>query len=52
MNTGIGDAMNLGWKLAGAVHGWAPTWLLDSYEAERYPVGEPGADDDRRVQQA
>ena len=39
MNTGIGDAMNLGWKLAGAVHGWAPSWLLDSYEAERHPVG-------------
>jgi 2-polyprenyl-6-methoxyphenol hydroxylase-like FAD-dependent oxidoreductase len=39
MNTGIGDAMNLGWKLAGAVHGWAPTWLLDSYEDERHPVG-------------
>lgn len=39
MNTGIGDAMNLGWKLAGAVHGWAPPWLLDSYETERYPVG-------------
>jgi hypothetical protein len=39
MNTGIGDAMNLGWKLAGAVHGWAPAWLLDSYEGERHPVG-------------
>ncbi len=39
MNTGIGDAMNLGWKLAGAVHGWAPSWLLDSYEGERHPVG-------------
>jgi hypothetical protein len=39
MNTGIGDAMNLGWKLAGAVHGWAPPWLLDSYEDERHPVG-------------
>ena len=39
MNTGIGDAMNLGWKLAGAVHGWAPTWLLESYETERHPVG-------------
>jgi 2-polyprenyl-6-methoxyphenol hydroxylase-like FAD-dependent oxidoreductase len=39
MNTGIGDAMNLGWKLAGAVHGWAPAWLLDSYESERHPVG-------------
>jgi 2-polyprenyl-6-methoxyphenol hydroxylase-like FAD-dependent oxidoreductase len=39
MNTGIGDAMNLGWKLAAAVHGFAPPWLLDSYEAERHPVG-------------
>ena len=40
MNTGIGDAMNLGWKLAAAVQGWAPPWLLDSYEGERHPVGE------------
>jgi 2-polyprenyl-6-methoxyphenol hydroxylase-like FAD-dependent oxidoreductase len=39
MNTGIQDAMNLGWKLAAAVHGWAPSWLLDSYSAERHPVG-------------
>jgi 2-polyprenyl-6-methoxyphenol hydroxylase-like FAD-dependent oxidoreductase len=39
MNTGIGDAMNLGWKLAGEVHGWAPPWLLDGYEGERHPVG-------------
>ncbi|MFY9919880.1 MAG: FAD-dependent monooxygenase [Mycobacterium sp.] len=39
MNTGIGDAMNLGWKLAEAVRGSAPTWLLDSYESERLPVG-------------
>jgi 2-polyprenyl-6-methoxyphenol hydroxylase-like FAD-dependent oxidoreductase len=40
MNTGIQDAMNLGWKLAAAVHGTAPDWLLDSYEDERHPVGE------------
>jgi 2-polyprenyl-6-methoxyphenol hydroxylase-like FAD-dependent oxidoreductase len=40
MNTGIQDAMNLGWKLAEAVHGTAPAWLLDSYEGERHPVGE------------
>ncbi|GAB3909768.1 FAD-dependent monooxygenase [Kibdelosporangium lantanae] len=40
MNTGIGDAMNLGWKLAAAVHGTAPEWLLDTYETERHPVGE------------
>ena len=39
MNTGIGDAMNLGWKLAEAVHGTAPADLLDSYQAERHPVG-------------
>ncbi|ATE54570.1 FAD-dependent monooxygenase [Actinosynnema pretiosum] len=39
MNTGIGDAVNLGWKLAGAVHGWAPEHLLDTYHAERHPVG-------------
>ncbi|MEV7623752.1 FAD-dependent oxidoreductase [Actinoplanes sp. NPDC089786] len=40
MNTGIQDAMNLGWKLAAAVHGTAAPWLLDSYESERHPVGE------------
>jgi 2-polyprenyl-6-methoxyphenol hydroxylase-like FAD-dependent oxidoreductase len=40
MNTGIGDAMNLGWKLAAAVRGSAPPGLLDSYESERHPVGE------------
>jgi 2-polyprenyl-6-methoxyphenol hydroxylase-like FAD-dependent oxidoreductase len=39
MNTGIGDAMNLGWKLSSAVRGTAPNWLLDSYEGERHPVG-------------
>ncbi|MGI5128281.1 FAD-dependent monooxygenase [Pseudonocardia sp. CA-107938] len=39
MNTGIGDAMNLGWKLAAVVHGTAPAWLLDTFESERHPVG-------------
>ncbi|HEU5420547.1 MAG TPA: FAD-dependent monooxygenase [Streptosporangiaceae bacterium] len=39
MNTGLQDAMNLGWKLAAQVGGWAPDWLLDSYHAERHPVG-------------
>jgi 2-polyprenyl-6-methoxyphenol hydroxylase-like FAD-dependent oxidoreductase len=39
MNTGIQDAMNLGWKLAAAVHGWAPQGLLETYESERHPVG-------------
>lgn len=40
MNTGIGDATNLGWKLAATVRGTAPPWLLDTYESERHPVGE------------
>ena len=39
MNTGIQDAMNLGWKLAEAVEGSAPDWLLDSYQSERHRVG-------------
>ena len=39
MNTGLQDAVNLGWKLAAATAGWAPDWLLDSYHAERHPVG-------------
>ncbi|MEV0264113.1 FAD-dependent monooxygenase [Streptomyces sp. NPDC050617] len=39
MNTGIQDAINLGWKLAAAVHGWAPRRLLDTYHAERHPAG-------------
>ncbi|WP_020658643.1 FAD-dependent monooxygenase [Amycolatopsis benzoatilytica] len=39
MNTGIQDALNLGWKLAAAVQGWAPDGLLDTYHAERHPVG-------------
>jgi len=39
LNTGLHDAVNLGWKLAAAVHGWAPSGLLDSYDDERRPVG-------------
>jgi 2-polyprenyl-6-methoxyphenol hydroxylase-like FAD-dependent oxidoreductase len=39
MNTGIQDAANLGWKLAAAVDGWGDEQLLDSYQAERHPVG-------------
>ncbi|MFI6996007.1 FAD-dependent monooxygenase [Nocardia sp. NPDC050175] len=38
VNLGVQDAVNLGWKLAAAVHGWAPEGLLDSYHTERYPV--------------
>ncbi|HEX6471060.1 MAG TPA: FAD-dependent monooxygenase [Streptosporangiaceae bacterium] len=39
MNTGLQDAANLGWKLAAVLRGRAPEGLLDSYEAERFPVG-------------
>ncbi|MFI0897245.1 FAD-dependent monooxygenase [Streptomyces sp. NPDC020983] len=39
LNTGLHDAANLGWKLAATVNGWAPEGLLDTYEAERRPVG-------------
>jgi 2-polyprenyl-6-methoxyphenol hydroxylase-like FAD-dependent oxidoreductase len=37
-NTGIGDAVDLGWKLAAALHRWAGPGLLDSYEHERRPI--------------
>lgn len=39
MNVGIQDAMNLGWKLAAVLKGDAPDALLESYEAERRPIG-------------
>jgi 2-polyprenyl-6-methoxyphenol hydroxylase-like FAD-dependent oxidoreductase len=38
LNLGLGDAMNLGWKLAATLHGDAPAGLLDSYADERHPV--------------
>jgi 2-polyprenyl-6-methoxyphenol hydroxylase-like FAD-dependent oxidoreductase len=38
LNLGLGDAMNLGWKLAATLRGDAPIGLLDSYERERQPV--------------
>ncbi|VWC24933.1 FAD-dependent monooxygenase [Burkholderia lata] len=39
LNLGLGDAMNLGWKLAATIRGDAPAGLLDSYSEERHPVG-------------
>ncbi len=39
LNLGLGDAMNLGWKLAATIREEAPEGLLDSYFAERYPIG-------------
>jgi 2-polyprenyl-6-methoxyphenol hydroxylase-like FAD-dependent oxidoreductase len=38
LNTGVQDAVNLGWKLAAVVQGTAPERLLDTYHAERHPV--------------
>ncbi|MBY0523149.1 MAG: FAD-dependent monooxygenase [Gemmataceae bacterium] len=49
MNTGLQDAYNLGWKLALAIVGKAPPGLLDSYHAERHPIGAATV---QRTQQA
>jgi hypothetical protein len=46
MNTGIGDAVDLGWKLAATVEGWGGPELLATYELERRPVAQ------RNVRQA
>ncbi|MFE0089741.1 rifampin monooxygenase [Streptomyces sp. NPDC058991] len=47
LNLGVQDAFNLGWKLAAEVNGWAPKGLLDSYHAERHPVGAAVLDNTR-----
>ncbi|MGA8596076.1 MAG: FAD-dependent monooxygenase [Bryobacteraceae bacterium] len=39
LNIGVQDAVNLGWKLAQVVHGTSPEKLLETYHAERHPVG-------------
>ena len=39
MNTGIGDAVDLGWKLAAVLSGWGGERLLSSYDSERRPIG-------------
>jgi hypothetical protein len=44
MNTGVGDAFDLAWKLAGAIHGWGGPALLDGYERERRPIGRRNVD--------
>lgn len=40
MNTGMGDAVDLGWKLAATLQGWGGPRLLDTYDLERRPIGE------------
>jgi len=39
LNAGLLDTVNLAWKLAGAIHGWAPAGLLDTYHGERHLAG-------------
>jgi 2-polyprenyl-6-methoxyphenol hydroxylase-like FAD-dependent oxidoreductase len=39
MNTGVGDAVDIGWKLAAVLQGWGGSYLLDSYDRERRPIG-------------
>ena len=39
MNSGVGDAVDIGWKLAAVVEGWGGSRLVESYDAERRPVG-------------
>jgi 2-polyprenyl-6-methoxyphenol hydroxylase-like FAD-dependent oxidoreductase len=48
MNTGIGDAADLAWKLAALVHGFGGPGLIPSYEIERRPVGLRNCDASRR----
>ena len=40
LNAGLIDSVNLGWKLAAAIQGWAPAGLLDTYHDERHLAGE------------
>jgi 2-polyprenyl-6-methoxyphenol hydroxylase-like FAD-dependent oxidoreductase len=39
LSLGMLDAVNLAWKLAADIHGWAPAGLLDTYHGERHPAG-------------
>lgn len=45
MNTGMADAVDLGWKLAAVLRGWGGPALLDSYEIERQPIGQRAVDE-------
>ncbi len=49
MNTGVEDAVNLGWKIAAVHHGWAPEALLDTYEGERRPIGIRNTQSSRKL---
>ncbi|GEM29274.1 monooxygenase [Nocardia neocaledoniensis NBRC 108232] len=47
LNLGVQDAVNLGWKLAARINGWAPENLLDTYQTERHPVAADVLDNTR-----
>jgi phenol 2-monooxygenase len=47
MNTGVHDAVNMGWKLAGVVKGWYKPEVLHTYESERKPIAEHLIDMDK-----
>ena len=49
MNMGIGDAVDLGWKLAATLAGWGGPALLDSYELERRPIHRRVVDERQRI---
>ncbi len=52
MNTGLGDAIDLGWKLAATLQGWGGKKLLESYDIERRPVGKRAVDSATRFHSA
>jgi 2-polyprenyl-6-methoxyphenol hydroxylase-like FAD-dependent oxidoreductase len=52
MNTGMGDAIDLGWKLAATLQGWGGARLLASYDAERRPIGKRAVDSATRFHSA
>lgn len=49
MNTGLHDAVNLSWKLAGYLNGWLTNEVLDTYEAERRPIAKQIIDQDKII---
>ncbi|MFN0303636.1 MAG: FAD-dependent monooxygenase [Burkholderiales bacterium] len=51
LNTGIADAIDLSWKLAGTLKGWGGPYLLRSYEIERHAVGERNKEGSRYAAQ-
>jgi hypothetical protein len=49
MNSGVGDAIDLSWKLAATLQGWGGAGLLASYDAERRPIGARNVEASRQA---